>query len=115
MVRQEKSYAIYGYTDGDMPTLIRLIVILIFLGGLAFGGMVALTVSVEPGGTEFRVRTPSGDLVMTDDSGDPLTLRDHLPSPRVTEPDAPAGRPPLPAQSTPPAAPAANQPAPDMS
>jgi len=94
-----------------MPSLIRLLIFLIFLGGLAFGGMVALTAVVDPGEKEFRVRIPARDLMMTNESGDPLNLRDQLPAPRVTEPEAALPAPRAPASD----APATNQPAPDMS
>lgn len=94
-----------------MPTLIRLLIFLIFLGGLAFGGMVALTAVVDPGEKEFRVRIPARDLMMTDEGGDPLNLRDQLPAPRVTEPGNP-----LPAPSAPTSdATTTNQPPTDMS
>lgn len=94
-----------------MPTLIRLIIILIFLGGLVFAGMIGLTAVVDPGEKEIRVRIPARDLMATGEDGDPLDLRDQLPSPRVTEPDpsaAPAELPSAPATPS-------NQPPPDMS
>jgi hypothetical protein len=95
-----------------MPTLIRLIVILIFLGGLAFGGMLALTAMVQPGEKEIRIRIPARDLMGTDESGDPLNLRDQLPAPRVTTPE----NPPMPSQQTPPPADSTTSaPPPDMS
>jgi hypothetical protein len=46
-----------------MPTLIRLIVLLAILAGLAFGAMVALTIFVDPGEREMSVRIPARDLV----------------------------------------------------
>jgi hypothetical protein len=91
-----------------MPTLIRLLVVLLILAGLAFGAMVGLTAVVDPGEKEIRVRIPARDLMETTEGGDPLSLRDQLPAPMVTEPDAN-----LPA--TPPSAPGTNQPPPDMS
>jgi hypothetical protein len=90
-----------------MPTLIRLLVFLVFLGGLAFVGMFALTAMVEPGEKEIRVRIPARDLMETTEGGDPLSLRDQLPAPMVTEPGADQ-------PSTPPSAPS-NAPPPDMS
>ncbi|NOZ33441.1 MAG: histidine kinase [Alphaproteobacteria bacterium] len=45
-----------------MPTLIRLFVLLAILGGVAFGGMVALTVFVKPGQEEITQRIPARDL-----------------------------------------------------
>ena len=94
-----------------MPTLIRLVIFLIFLGGLAFGGMLALTAVVDPGEKEFRYRIPTRDLMMTTEAGDPLNLRDQLPAPRVTEPDPNTALPAPPSTS----APATTQPTPDMS
>lgn len=45
-----------------MPTLIRLIVGLLFLVGLFYAGMFALTVFVDPGEKEITVRIPARDL-----------------------------------------------------
>ena len=95
-----------------MPSLIRLIIILIFLGGLAFGGMVALTAVVKPGEKEIRVRIPTRDLMQGGENGTAPDIRDALPAPRITDPEpgtAPAELPSAPAPST------SNQPAPDMS
>ena len=96
-----------------MPTLIRLIIILIFLGGLAFGGMVALTAMVKPGEKEIRVRIPTRDLMQGAEEGAGVPdIRDALPAPRITDPEPgadPAALPAAPAPSNP------NQPAPDMS
>lgn len=75
-----------------MPTLIRLIAMLIFLGGLVFAGMFALSATVDPGEREIRVRIPARDLMMTSEDGDPISLRDQLPAPTVT-----TAPPPLPA------------------
>ena len=66
-----------------MPTLIRLLIFLIVLAALAFGGMVALAAMVDPGEREYRVRVPASDL-MVDEDGDPLDIRESLPAPRVT-------------------------------
>jgi hypothetical protein len=96
-----------------MPSLIRLVIILIFLGGLAFGGMVALTAVVDPGEKEIRVRIPTRDLMAgAGENGGPGNLRDQLPAPRVTAPDPAATALP---EGPAPSAPASNQPAPDMS
>lgn len=48
-----------------MPTLIRLIVALLFLGGLGFAGLYALTVLVDPGQKQITVKIPRRDLVLT--------------------------------------------------
>ena len=95
-----------------MPTLIRLIIILIFLGGLAFGGMVALTAMVKPGEKEIRVRIPTRDLMQGAEEGAGVPdIRDALPAPRITDPEpgADTALPSVPAPTNP------NQPAPDMS
>lgn len=46
-----------------MPTLIRLIVTLLFLAALVYGGMVALVAFVEPTPKEVTVRIPARDLL----------------------------------------------------
>ena len=48
-----------------MPTLIRLIVALLFLGGLGFAGLFALTVFVDPGQKQITVKIPTRDMVLT--------------------------------------------------
>ena len=45
-----------------MPTLIRSIIVLLFLAGLVAGAMFALTVFVEPREKEVSVRIPARDL-----------------------------------------------------
>lgn len=57
-----------------MPTLIRLIIVLLFLAGLAYGGMVALVFFVDPDPREITVRIPARDLL-----DDPLTGPPSLP------------------------------------
>ena len=46
-----------------MPTLIRLVVILLVLVGLAYGGMFALVAAVDPGEKDITIRIPTRDLV----------------------------------------------------
>ncbi len=46
-----------------MPTLIRLIISLLFLAGLAYAGMVALVAFVEPTPKEVTIRIPSRELL----------------------------------------------------
>jgi hypothetical protein len=48
-----------------MPTLIRLIVALLFLGGLGVAGMFALTIFVDPGQRQITVKIPQRELVLT--------------------------------------------------
>jgi hypothetical protein len=45
-----------------MPTLIRLVIALVFLAGLGYAAMFALTVMVDPGTKEITVRIPPRDL-----------------------------------------------------
>jgi hypothetical protein len=74
-----------------MPTLIRLFVLLIVLAGLVFAGMIALTIFVDPGQREIRVRIPARDLMPGgEDAADPLNLRQQLPAPTVTTEEEPA-------------------------
>jgi hypothetical protein len=51
-----------------MPTLIRLIVALLFLGGLGYAALFALTIFVDPGLKEISVRIPARDLVINTDA-----------------------------------------------
>ena len=46
-----------------MPTLIRLLVVLIILGGLGLAGMFALTVMVDPGEKDITIKIPTRELV----------------------------------------------------
>lgn len=69
-----------------MPTLIRLIIGLAFLVGLAYAAMFALTVMVDPGEKEITVRIPARDLVP---APAPLVNRDTAPQPAVTSTDTP--------------------------
>lgn len=46
-----------------MPTLIRFLIVLLFLGGLAFGGMIALIALVEPPNEEVTVRVPASAIL----------------------------------------------------
>lgn len=46
-----------------MPTLIRLVITLLFLAGLVYAGMVALVAFVEPTPKEVTIRIPQRDLL----------------------------------------------------
>ena len=48
-----------------MPTLIRLIISLLFIAALGFGGLYALTVLVNPGEKLITVRVPHGAMALT--------------------------------------------------
>jgi len=85
-----------------MPTLIRLIVVLLVLVGIGYGAMYALTVLVAPRDKEVTIRIPARDL-LPQAQRDPLvrreidTTRPTTPAPEaapVVEPapaDAPSG------------------------
>lgn len=45
-----------------MPSLIRFIIVLLFLASLAFGAMFTLTIFVEPKEKEQTIRIPVRDL-----------------------------------------------------
>lgn len=46
-----------------MPTLIRLVITLIFLAGLVYAGMFALVSFVEPTQKDVTIRVPQRDLL----------------------------------------------------
>lgn len=77
-----------------MPTLIRLIITLLFLAGLVYAGMFGLVSFVEPTQKEQTIRIPSRDLLGGGAAG--------LPGTETAEPAAPAEEP-----AAEPAAPAA--------
>lgn len=58
-----------------MPTLIRLVIVLLVLGGLAYGAMFALIAFVEPNDKEVTIRIPARDLMQSQER-DPLVLRE---------------------------------------
>lgn len=45
-----------------MPSLLRFLIVLLFLGGLVFGAMVALPIFVEPAQKDVTVKIPARDL-----------------------------------------------------
>jgi hypothetical protein len=61
-----------------MPTLIRLIITLLFLAGLVYVGMFALVAFVEPTPKQVTIRIPARDLL---NGGAPA-----LPGASTTEP-----------------------------
>ncbi len=86
-----------------MPTLIRLIITLLFLAGLVYAGMFALVAFVEPTQKEQTIRIPQRDLLS---GGQPALPGTQAPA---TEPsDAPAAEPaaePAPAPTAEPSTP----------
>jgi hypothetical protein len=71
-----------------MPTLIRLIIVLLFVAGLAYAGMFALITLVQPDPKEVTVRIPSRDLL----GGGAPALPGSAPA-AVPEETAPAAEP----------------------
>ena len=72
-----------------MPTLIRLIVILLVLVGLGYGAMFALVAMVQPRDKDVTIRIPARDLL-------PQTQRDPLVRREINTtrtPEAPAAEP----------------------
>jgi len=45
-----------------MPSLIRFIIVLVFLGGLAYAGMLSLTIFVNPPEKVVTMKVPARDL-----------------------------------------------------
>lgn len=84
-----------------MPTLIRLIVILLVLAGLAYGGMFALVAMVEPEEKEVVVRIPARDLVPAPER-DPLIRREIDTTRTVDSPPPAEATPAIPAPTEPP-------------
>ena len=79
-----------------MPTLIRLIITLLFLAGLVYAGMFALVAFVEPTQKEQTIRIPQRDLLA---GGQPV-LPGSQPAAEAPEPEAEPQ--PAPAPATPP-------------
>lgn len=75
-----------------MPTLIRLIVILLVLVGIGYGAMFALTVFVQPRQKDVTIRIPARDLV-PQPNRDPLVRREIDTSRSTTPAPAPAAEP----------------------
>jgi hypothetical protein len=84
-----------------MPTLVRLFIVLIVLGVVAFGGMLALSVFIDPGEKVIRVKIPPQQLGVeaSQANSDPLGIR-NSPQPlpgaatTTTTTEEPADEPP---------------------
>ncbi len=70
-----------------MPSLIRLFITLLFLGGLALAGMFALVTFVEPTPKEVSQRIPTRELL---GETEPTRPGGTLPQPNVTSEPAPS-------------------------
>lgn len=85
-----------------MPTLIRLLVILLVLAGIAVGAMFALVATVTPRDKQVTIRIPSRDLVPAQER-DPLVRREIDTTRPAETPAAPAVPADTPAAPTTPA------------
>lgn len=65
-----------------MPSLIRLVIILLFLAGLVYAGMFALVTFVEPTPKEVSQRIPTRELLGETEASRPGTS--GLPQPNVS-------------------------------
>ncbi|GEM_PF-466702 len=65
-----------------MPTLFRLLIIVLFLGGLAYAGMFALVTFVEVEPKDVSQRIPTRDLF--GETGTPGGAGTNLPQPNLT-------------------------------
>jgi hypothetical protein len=86
-----------------MPTLIRLIVVLLVLAGIAFGAMFALVATVTPRDKQVTLRIPARELVPSA-TNDPLVRREIDTSRPVAPVEAPAVETPAVETPVPPAA-----------
>jgi len=75
-----------------MPTLFRLLIMLLFLAGLAYAGMFALVTFVEPSPKEVSVRIPARELLGETGPGSSGGggAGVNLPQPNVTSNPAPS-------------------------
>ena len=62
-----------------MPTLIRLFIVLLVLGGIGFAGMIALTAMVDPGEKDITIKIPARELTVPADN-EPIDVN-NLPAP----------------------------------
>ncbi|WP_337956275.1 hypothetical protein [Devosia sp. ZB163] len=84
-----------------MPTLIRLIVILLVLVGIGYGAMFALVAMVEPRDKQVTIRIPARELV-PQTGRDPLVRREIDTTRTTTVPAAaPVAAPEVPAAPAP--------------
>jgi hypothetical protein len=76
-----------------MPTLIRLFLVLAFLGGLGFAGMIALTVMVDPGEKDVVIKIPARELMAADGGPNETIDLNDLPAPVNIAPRASSEEP----------------------
>lgn len=90
-----------------MPTLIRLLVVLLVLAGIVFGAMFALVATVNPRDKQVTIRIPARELVPSA-ANDPLVRREIDTSRPTTPVAAPAAETPAVPAAAPADAPADN-------
>ncbi len=78
-----------------MPTLIRLIVILLVLVGIGYGAMFGLVMMVEPREKDVTIRIPTRDLVPQAGGSGPVVRREI----NTSRPTTPAAAPAAPAEA----------------
>lgn len=82
-----------------MPTLIRLIVILLVLVGIGYGAMFGLVMMVEPRDKDVTIRIPARNLMP--DAQNQTIVRREIDTTRAAPADVPAATPdPVPAEPT---------------
>jgi hypothetical protein len=79
-----------------MPTLIRLFLFLLFIAGLGFAGMIALTVMVDPGQKDITIKIPARELTP---ASQPIDLN-NLPAPVNVAPKESSGPSAPPSENT---------------
>lgn len=76
-----------------MPTLIRLVIVLLVLGGLAYGAMFGIVSVVDPGEKDVTVRIPARDLVAAPERAPVRREIDTTRTAPAAEPAAPDAEP----------------------
>ena len=76
-----------------MPTLIRLVIVLLVLVGLAYGAMFGIVAMVEPGEKDVTVRIPARELVAAPERAPVRREIDTTRTAPAAEPVVPAGEP----------------------
>lgn len=62
-LRRADSISIYLRLHDSMPSLFRLLFVLLLIGGGIYGGMLALVTYVEPEQREMTIRVPNDRLL----------------------------------------------------
>lgn len=78
-----------------MPSLIRLMILLLFLAGLGYAGMFALSVLVDPGEEQITIRIPARQFQANNPAARGNAPRPIVDSETEAEADAPANDVPV--------------------